>query len=234
MDRVTILDWDSTFFGFKVASINPPFLHKEDIKQLCTKLRNESVKICYWKTPNVINEFPEKIDVTLVDVASIYSIKLPTETTKNDTHISLYQDKVASEELIKIGIQCGLYSRFKVDSKFPSGSFEKMYSQWIQKSVKKELADDIILYEKDSKLAGIVTVYVKNKIGHIGLFGIDESMRGKGIGKKLLNASLNYFKDKKCESAQVVTQSENVAGCAAYESVGFSLKQKQYCYHIWL
>jgi dTDP-4-amino-4,6-dideoxy-D-galactose acyltransferase len=109
-----------------------------------------------------------------------------------------------------------------------------MYSTWIEKSVKHELADDIIIFSKDNNIAGIVTVYIKDNIGHIGLFGIDEKMRGLGIGKHLLNAANNYFIERKCEKAQVITQLNNKAACGIYEKCGFNLEHKSYCYHIWL
>jgi len=234
IEAFKLLDWDSNFFGFKVATISAPFLNKEEIADVCNTMKKETIHLSYWKTPNEITEFPDQLNVNLADIACIYSIVLPLKTVKIDKHIALYSDDIVSNELESIAIQCGVHSRFKTDKRFAKGSYERMYKTWIEKSVNRLLADDIIIYKKEDKIAGIVTVYVKNNIGFIGLFGIDESMRGIGIGKQLLNAAIAYFIDKKCDRAQVITQNDNKAACSIYEKCGFSIKQKSYCYHIWM
>jgi ribosomal protein S18 acetylase RimI-like enzyme len=234
IEAFNLLTWDSNFFGFKVATITAPFLNKEEIVDVCNKMKAESINLSYWKTSHEITEFPDQLDANLADIACIYSIELPLKTVKTDKHITLYRDQVVSDELESIAIQCGVHSRFKTDKRFAIGSYERMYKTWIEKSVNRLLADDIIIYKKEDKIAGIVTVYVKNNIGFIGLFGIDESMRGIGIGKHLLHAAINYFIDKKCERAQVITQNDNKAACSIYEKCGFLIKQKSYCYHIWM
>jgi len=233
MNNFNILDWDSAFFKFKVASVIPQTLKIVEIEEMTTQMKAEDVHLAYWKTPIHIDQFPSKTDVHLADVACLYSIGLPSERNIHP-QISLYSGAMVSQELENIAIQCGVFSRFNLDKNFPSNSFEKLYRTWIQKSVSKEIADDILVYYEKNTLAGIVTVSSKNSVGNIGLFGIEESMRGKGIGKALLNATISYFSNKKCTRAQVITQAKNEAACGLYEKCGFAVIEKKYCYHFWL
>jgi len=233
MNNFNILDWDSAFFKFKVASVIPHSLNVVEIEEMTTQMKAEDVRLAYWKTPIQIDKFPSNTDVNLADVACLYSIGLPSERNIHP-QISLYSGETISQELENIAIQCGIFSRFNLDKNFPSNSFEQLYRIWIQKSVSKEIADDILVYHENNILAGIVTVSVKNAVGNIGLFGIEESMRGRGIGKALLNAAISYFSDKNCMRSQVVTQSKNDAACGLYEKCGFTVIEKKYCYHFWL
>jgi dTDP-4-amino-4,6-dideoxy-D-galactose acyltransferase len=228
------LDWDSHFFGFNVATIITTVLSTSELEEVCSAMKNENITVSYWKTIHELLQFPTNYTIKLADIACIFALNLPVETNVTDKHISLYSKKYVSDDLESIAIQCGVHSRFKTDEKFPIGSYEKMYKTWIEKSVNHELADDIIIFSKDDKILGIVTVYIKNNQGYIGLFGIDEKMRGLGIGKHLLNAANNYFIDRNCKKAQVITQFNNKAACGIYEKCGFTLEQKSYCYHIWL
>ena len=234
MTYFKILDWDSSFFGFKVASINLPLLSEDDIEYCCVKMDEQLVKLAYWKTINEITQLPKNRNISLVDIACIFSINLPIEVIPPSKNISFYSNSFVSQELANIAIQCGIFSRFNIDTNFPQGTCEKMYKIWIENSVTNQLADDIIIYTNRGKIVGLITVYVKNKIGHIGLFGVEESMRGYGVGKNLIYSAMQYFIEKKCISAQVITQINNIAACNIYTKCGFSLFEKKYCYHVWL
>jgi mycothiol synthase len=59
--------------------------------------------------------------------------------------------------------------------------------------------------------------------GHIYMLGVDPDYRGKGIGKRALLAGLAHLRSKGMEVAELTVDSENVAGCALYESVGFKI-----------
>lgn len=71
-------------------------------------------------------------------------------------------------------------------------------------------------------------------MGHIGLTGVDENYRGRGIGKKLITAAIEYFCKKSIKEIQVVTQGNNMAACKLYESCGFKVLDWIEFYHFWL
>ena len=48
--EVMPLDWDSGFFGFKVARILPEELNHEQLQIILAGLTDNEVKLAYWST----------------------------------------------------------------------------------------------------------------------------------------------------------------------------------------
>jgi dTDP-4-amino-4,6-dideoxy-D-galactose acyltransferase len=63
---------------------------------------------------------------------------------------------------------------------------------------------------------------------------VDENQRGKAIGRKLVVAALEYFRDHKVTTVEVVTQKANNSACRFYESCGFKIKSILNIYHLWI
>ena len=74
------LDWDSSFFGFKVAAIIPLTLSQLELETACSMMKDENIALSYWKTPNQLQNFPSHYTVKLADIACVFSINLPIET----------------------------------------------------------------------------------------------------------------------------------------------------------
>ncbi len=60
------------------------------------------------------------------------------------------------------------------------------------------------------------------KIGFISDLIVTESMRGKGVGKILLDHAEEYFKYHNCEYAQLEVFAPNVSAFRLYEKLGYS------------
>lgn len=65
--------------------------------------------------------------------------------------------------------------------------------------------------------------YKVNKIGYIYNFGVDESFRRKGIGKKLVESAIDYFKDSGCEAVDLNVFMFNRGALEFYKSLGFEV-----------
>lgn len=224
-----MLDWDSHFFGWPVAKI-------ADISELET-LRQQGVRLVYWATTDAHSQAAATAaGGTLVDKKVTYQMDLrtiPTEQLQAGP-VTEYTDATASNDLIDLSIQAGLYSRFKVDPKMDQKKFEKLYTLWIQKSCSHELAKAVLVIREQGKCVAIVTVGEKNGHGDIGLVAVDASQRGKGYGVALIRAAQAWFVQQGYTSSQVVTQGDNVAACKLYEKCGYQQAGLEYYYHFWL
>jgi ribosomal protein S18 acetylase RimI-like enzyme len=65
--------------------------------------------------------------------------------------------------------------------------------------------------------------YKVNKIGYIYNFGVDESFRHKGIGKKLVESAIDYFKNNGCEAVDLNVFMFNSGALEFYKSLGFEV-----------
>jgi ribosomal protein S18 acetylase RimI-like enzyme len=68
--------------------------------------------------------------------------------------------------------------------------------------------------------------FSRTKKCRIHMFGILPSCRGKGKGKRLMLEVLNRMKKTGYQSVELTVDSENLAACKLYRSLGFYGKKK--------
>lgn len=234
-----ILPWDTEQFGYKVAELNNQFLSVEELYSRNNEFRNEGGKLAYLFIDSGdkrrFNEL-KNAGLTPVDNKITLRLKLNNEhyTKYLSPNINEYKLAYVSPELLNIVLQAGVYSRFKTDTGFKGGEYEKLYKIWINESVKGNLAKKIFVFEKNSVLAGMFSVDVKDDCGKIILVAVDSNFRGESVGKSLMQAALNYFIGSGLNRAEVVTQLENLPAVNFYEKFGFTICSHVYIYHFWL
>jgi dTDP-4-amino-4,6-dideoxy-D-galactose acyltransferase len=232
-----ILEWDTRFFGYKVASIHASKLDPDDLKRILPELAENEIKLAYcFVNPDDIVSSKTIINASgiLVDEKVTYFINGFREHRLVDSNIRSYSLTYPTEKLKILALQSGLYSRFKVDPNFKNNEFEKLYEQWIVNSVKKITANECLVYFDGEVEKGFITLAIKEDTGSIGLIAVDEMERGKSIGRKLLNASFDYFSKRNIDRVEVVTQKANESACVFYEKLGFEVKNIINIYHLWL
>ena len=104
-----ILDWDSNFFGYKVAKINTPHLGKSGLENLLEKLVDKGAELVYWfvdPEDQVSNRAAQETNGFLADEKVTYATALPTK--KNYSFLSHkikpYLLKPASKQLISLAL----------------------------------------------------------------------------------------------------------------------------------
>jgi len=232
-----ILEWDSVFFGFKVAKINE-FNSMEEYKRILSELRLQEVKLAYCfciPGSNIDNSLSSE-GVFLVDEKVTYArIINEDQFDAPEVNIHVYSEGVVSDKMLDIALQTSEHSRFRVDTNFQNEEFKKLYYQWIKNAVENCKDGELFTYEEGATLKGLIYLKeVSDKIGSISLIGVDQGYRGEQIGTKLINQSLSYFKRKKKNEIQVVTQKQNVLACNFYEKNYFKLIDTVNVYHIWI
>lgn len=114
---------------------------------------------------------------------TLYTIIKDEDNTIISENIESYRLNYVSEKLKLLTLQSGFFSRFKTDLHFRNNEFNKLYLEWIEKSVEKIIAIEVLVYYINEEEKGFVTLNVTNNVGHIGLIAVDEKERGKSIGK---------------------------------------------------
>lgn len=230
------LNYDSQLFGYKVASISPE-IKTEDISKVISDLKKENYKVAYWSTDNP-QSIPSNTDTQNFAYAGAkvtYVKQLTGLTQLPDPLVTEYAHPMASEKLTFLALQSGIHSRFHTDPMFSNHEFEKLYIEWIEKSVNHQIADFVFVFnDEKSEPMGMVTLAIKDDESTIGLIAVDETVRGKRIGMNLLLKVEQISLEKHCSKVFVATQKENLEACRFYEKNGFVIFDIKYVYHIWL
>ena len=233
-----VLEWDSSFFGYVVAKIKAEQITVENLTALIGQAENRGTRLIYLFTDPVDEVSVHAANTTgaiLVDQKLTFHKKIhAADVPVVDDRIELFNEDYPSEQLVNLSIQSGLYSRYKIDPGFKNNEFEKLYVAWIENSVNKKIADYTFVYKEEGKILGFVTLKIKDSFGQIGLIAVDESSRGKSIGKKLTAAVINQLIQDKIPDLEVATQVDNVDACNFYKKVGFTGIKTENIYHIWL
>ncbi|MBK9329968.1 MAG: GNAT family N-acetyltransferase [Sphingobacteriales bacterium] len=224
------LAWDSSFFNINIGKVNPGCFNSETFFK---EISNFDLIYIFEFPESVLIPDIEKYCNAPVDVKVNYA-KSISHADIIDEHITEYSCDEANDELISLGIQSGLHSRFKTDPHFPSGAYEKLYTEWVIRSADKTLADCTLTYKTElDKIAGFITVALRGEAAHIGLIAVDESSRGKGIGKKLLQAAEYHACKHNFRQLRVSTQKANATASYLYEHFGFVAVEEINVYHYW-
>lgn len=231
---ITRLDWDTNFFGLGIARIECKAMEESQFSFVIDQLKKEGIKLVYCICYDLTSErYARKIG-QLVDNKVVYHKLFNFDilsTTQNN--IEEYIDEEPTEELYNLAIQSGVWSRFNVDPILSNDKFVELYRAWIRNSTQKQIAFKVLVAKESGNVVGLITLGEKEGRADIGLLAVDSKYHGKGIGKSLVNGAEREFK-KRFKEGQVVTQKDNVAACALYESCGYTVEKTEPIYHIWL
>lgn len=236
------MNWDSLFFNFKVGKVvfgisDLQFMVLPDIVQNCIdEGRKNGYKILYMMLPKDIylSEASCSDKLFLADRKIVYSKLIPSSAIVSNDEVHSYLGKETNHDLLRLALESGKYSRYKTDVNFPKEVFEQMYTTWITRSVKREIADDILVYEKSGNILGFLTYSVTGNHAVIGLIAVDPAFQGKHIGTLLIQKLEKVLSEKKVSKLSVATQSINTNACSFYEKNLFAIKEIINIYHCWL
>lgn len=228
------LKWDSAFFNKKVYAVSA-VIDADEVAEMENQLLSLSADVAYvFIAENDINvqSLLAKYGAILVDKKVNFYKELLKEQETGFDEVSAYKGEL-TDELINLSLEAGEHSRFKRDPFF-SAEFKRLYTTWISSSLKRLDANELFVCKKNEIIKGMVTCKVEDGCGSIGLIATEKANRGRGIGKKLMNAAENYFIQNDTFTSTVVTQQANLGACKFYERIGYRKTQKQYVYHWWI
>ncbi|MFC1785607.1 GNAT family N-acetyltransferase, partial [Candidatus Neomarinimicrobiota bacterium] len=123
---------------------------------------------------------------------------------------------------------------FNLDPQFKNNEFEKLYKLWIKKSVSPEITKDVLIFTEDKTEQGFITIEIMDHRGVIGLIAVEQKMRGKSIGTKLVKSALVKLKNWGIGEVNVTSQEANKIACALFKTCGFKINNIINTYHIWI
>jgi dTDP-4-amino-4,6-dideoxy-D-galactose acyltransferase len=239
------LDWESEHFGFSVERLHGCDLSREALSSELAAARRARVELVVLSTgpetsvaPELLTEFAG----ALTDRKATFRCSLAIADDVSEAPgpqnecIKEYGQRTASPELLHLTLAAGVFSRFAVDPRFPRALFENMYRIWIERSVRQEIADVVLVAcdpARPAELSGFLTLSLSQEMGKIGLIAVAERARGRGVGRRLVTEARRWLRDRGAREAQVVTQLANAPACSLYRACGYTLAAVEHYYHFW-
>lgn len=230
-----VLDWDSRFFGFRIARARPDRVNSESLGQILAFCAAESVRCLYFQAdPGDVTTIRtlEQAGFGFQDIRLTLVRKQLADVPSPDAGIRLATPKDV-KELIAIAGQSHTDSRFYFDQNFPRERCTALYETWIEKSCA-GYAAAVLVPVVEGRPAGYVTCSMPaRELGQIGLIAVHEKARGSGIGKQIIRAALIWFREHGAAEVVTVTQGRNIGAIRMYERCGFIAQSARFWYHRW-
>lgn len=223
----SLLNWDTNFFGFKVAKIDVGDSNDFLVASEIERLQKDGVKLIYIFSKHFISL--SQFNALLVDQKRSYILPNPFFKATERTILSVTEHP---EQLYELAWQAGEFSRYKIDPMIRDDDFKRLYRIWADNSVNRQFADYVIACKEDDTYSGFITAKIKDYVLSIGLIATDSKYRGNGIGSALIQEIKNIAY-KKNLAVEVTTQANNITACAFYEHNGFKINHQEYIYHVW-
>jgi ribosomal-protein-alanine N-acetyltransferase len=230
-----ILDWDSAFFGCRIATVTAFTLTDDSCRTVLDWCEAHHVDCLYFLAD------PGDYDtarVAAVHGFSVTDIRLDFEraitagpaSTAADIREARASDIPA---LCEIAADAHRDTRFFFDRHFPADRAPELYRTWIARSCD-GFADGVLVADCDGRPAGYVTMHLEaDRCGRIGLFGVAPAARGQGRGARLIEGAVAWLAARDRSCVRVATQARNVPGVRAYERNGFQLARVGIWHHRW-
>lgn len=240
----TFLDWDSQFFGKRIARVNGNLLTPTAIATLrewCLEQQIECVYFLAESADALTVRTAEAAGFRLQDVRLTFMMQRPTAAPAAPPVVDAVTLRVSRpsdiEALRDTARHAYIHSRFYNDPHFTEEQCAALYDTWLTRSIDPhdQYADITFVADLGQTPVGYVACHLNSQtqIGTIGLVGVAEHTRGQQVGQKLVLHALLWFWEQGMQQVQVTTQGRNIAGQRLYQRCGFLTHSLFLWYHWW-
>ena len=237
-DRVIqALDWDSSHYGMSVGRIASSVETPDALHAALVSGGTRGIRLLYWLSSDAFipdQRLLSRFGGRRIVGARRYRRLLVARDTEQpvDARCVSLAGATPDRVLRDLALLAGRCSRFRLDTRLPPGRFEAMYERWIERSLSRELADDVLGLRDDAgHTSGLVTYQVQDAIAKIGLVATSQAARGQGVGSTMLAQTHRRTGRAGAKCVDVWTQSENEAGCRFYQASGYVMGYQGSDYH---
>lgn len=238
--NIKIKNWDSDFFKIRIAEASVYDFKVKNFRDLKELFLRDEIELVYLYPEDAVS------DDSLSHLELFTDTKLVFRKSLIKRNVSMYQQNLINDNLsdymidegyhtlLELAFSSGIFSRFRLDPGFRNNEFERLYTEWLNQSINKTIADKVIVIRRqNNEITGFITFKESDSTSKIGLIAVSEKERGKGIGKKLLDFVEAKALDSGLEEIIVETQERNVSAVNFYIKNSFSLIKKIRLYHLW-
>lgn len=232
-----ILKWDSDFWGFPVGRLDGSLLREGMEQHVLDWCRGEKIRCLYFAADGSDAETLHRahragyqfVDVR-VDLECDDSAGIVTDPPNSPV---CPVAKADLETLKAIAHSAHHDTRFFKDLNFDRSKCAELYEKWIEQDF--EFGHVLGFFPTNrSEAGGYVTLSKKSReTARIGLIAVEESQRGCGGGRMLLDAAMKTAAELGAKKTLVATQGTNVPALKLYEKAGFRICDVKIWFHRW-
>ena len=231
------LEWDSHFFGRRIARVNGTFLTETEIVNIRSWCEYNRIDCLYFLADSSdaqTSRLAEGDNFHLVDVRVTLNRPVIAKHARDNSQLNVRDALERDIPMLRtIARVSHRDSRFYFDGNFPDSLCDSLFEVWIERSCR-GWAKNVLVAEDGGEPVGYISCHLPTpKTGQIGLLGVGEKAQGKGVGKGLVDEALRWFTKQGVESVDVVTQGRNVPAQRLYQQCGFSSQRVELWFHKW-
>jgi hypothetical protein len=235
---ITIMKWDTKFWGIKIGYLSSKSLTKNIIYRVSKFVKNNSIVMVQF-----LSNFNDRSTIYLAEKNNFSFKDIRVTLEKNIKSSSLFKNKNFSyriankNDLPKIkDIIKDLYldSRYNFDINFKKSKINQFYYGWVKKSINATFDDFCYLVLRKGIVIGFCTIkLIEKSIGKIGLFGIKKNFQGMRAASALLKYTESKLSLKNVKKLIVITQGRNNIAQRVYQKNNFYNISTEIWYHKW-
>jgi dTDP-4-amino-4,6-dideoxy-D-galactose acyltransferase len=232
-----LLVWDSNFWGFPVGRLDSSLLREGMERSVMDWCQREKIRCLYFAADGTDAETLQRAfeaGFQFVDVRADLECDAPKWGLSSTANLKV---RAVSGETLgilqKIARNAHFNTRFFKDLNFDRLRCQSLYEKWIERDF--QTGRIFGFFPKNSAdLRGYVTLTKESaQIARIGLIAVEESLRGLGGGRMLLDAAMAASVEMGARKIHVATQGTNVAALKLYEKAGFRVCDVKIWFHRW-
>jgi dTDP-4-amino-4,6-dideoxy-D-galactose acyltransferase len=238
-----LLPWDTEFFCCRIARVCGDTLKQEQAEQIDEWSRSNRIRGLYFLSRA---DDPATIQTAERHGFGLVDIRVTFERMVINSHDSIHPGPPAGTSIRPIqpedlpGLQAmarmvHTETRFFSDSHFPRQRAEDFYSTWITLEFQGRAQTVLVAASAANQPLGYVSCHLDpaRREGRIGLAGVNPEVRGRGIGKSLVLAAIDWSRAQGAQEMTVVTQGRNRGAQRLYQQCGFLSRDLQLWHHKW-
>ena len=233
VEHYQILDWDSQWFGFPIGRADITELTVVATARVDAWAEKLGLRCVYIFAKNGFQAEAIETEVLPIDIRVEYELD-PTTLAHGSVEVKGLMRPEEKEAVCAIARRLFPETRFSRDLKLPFLRVRELYAEWVRIDSERGLPGCLVIRNHD-EIIGFVTGrtdQINATRGSIGLLGVVETYRGRGIGANLLDHVCRAFFHLGVKRVTVVTQEANAAACHLYKSRG-RVVARGYWYHRW-
>lgn len=240
-DPCSFLEWDSLFFGFRIACVSGHRLDPDLLRGIddwCDRHRIDCLTFLADADHAPTVTLAQERGFRFLDIRTTLTQDLTEDLPRSiapATHVPVRLATPADIPLLQaIARTSHRDTRFYSDPHFPRAACDALYETWIKRHCEGE-ADAVYVAARSGNLVGYASCQrdPARRSGRLGLVGVAAEARRCGIGNALVTRAVREAAASGVRRITVVTQGKNAFSQRLYQRCGFLTHNVQLWFHRW-